>query len=1007
MAARDAAAARGMSRGTMMGMRSNFLAVFLLSTAPLIWAQQSFVPSVIATPGNPSSILYGFYGGELVRSQDLGNTWTPLYITPPGLPQPPMVGFAIDPTNSSTLYYATSLAAGAIWKSTDGGNTWTQDSTGLPTSGGSVEYFKVFNDPTGTYLYILIGNRLYRSTNGGAMWLPQSVLPTPSGTFIVSESSRVQMYWIDAATLKLYSTFSEGTQWVPILQVPGGPGSTTASMGVPYYDPNDVYVTVNDPVAGPDAYASFDGGAFADQSGTGLGPFVNLVSAATGATYALTTPPSAFFRSTNSGQSWQSLGVDGLQHFGATAVDPNVRTTLYGVEIQLPSPTPIALIQSLDGGNSWSHIAASITPTIAKPVPSINVTLEQGAPYSAPLPVQLAENPAWQTQVSVTTSGESWLQLAQPSGITPLNNETITISTAGLLPGVYNSTITISAPQTFNKSVSIPVQLTVQPLGALGPGYIVSTVAGNGSPAGGATTGVPTKIAVGDVRAVAIDLSGNVDFSAGNRFWQFANGNLTVLAGNGVNASNGDGNDPLNASIADPDAIAFDSSGNAYLPEYALEEVRKYGGGNISTPLFMSRFNQPVGAHTLVIDPALFMLLPVPTGILRFDGSKLTSNIPTTLSNPYSMLEDSAGNLYVSDMGLNQILEITPAGVVTVMAGTGSPGFGGDGGPASQAMLNAPAGIAFDAQGTLYIADSGNNRIRIVTKDGNIRTIAGSGLPGFAGDGSTADFASFQNPLGVAVDGSGNVYVADAGNFRLRVLAPQNTPTPQPRAVHPMQGPNVATTLSPGSIFSLYGSNLAPAGYKNEVTTTTWPRDMNGVSVTINGIAAPLYYVSPTQINGQIPFETAPGTATAMIAVNGSLTAQISFPVAATQPDVLVQGGGTQAIAVNQTGAVNTTSTPAHQGDIEVVYLTGIGIPSPTVATGDPSPSSPPLAMANYPYTITLNGQQVPVAYLGYAPGFPALVQANFKISQGITGNVSLVITVNGQSSAPTFITVQ
>lgn len=984
-------------------MRSNFLAVCLLSAAPLIWAQQSFVPTVLATPGTPSTILYGVYGGELVRSQDLGKTWTPLYVTQAGLPQPPIGTFAMDPSNPSTLYLATTIAAGAIWKSSDGGNTWAQASTGLPTT-GTAGYFKLFNDSTGTYLYLQIGNQLYRSTNGGAQWVLQGILPTPSGAMIITPSTRGQMYYIDSATLTLYDSFSEGGGWQAAQQVPGGAGATIASMGVPFYDPNTLYVTVNVPVAGQNVYAGIDGAAFADQSGVGLGPFTQIVSAAFGPTYAFNTPPAAFFRSVNSGQSWQSLGLSGLQDFEATAADPINRSTLYGVETQQPGATPIALIQSLDAGTTWNKIPASILPTIAKPVPMFNITLEQGAPYSAPFAIQTAESATWQTPVTVTTTGEAWLQIAKLSGSTPLANS-ITISTTNLSPGVYHSTITITAPQSFNNSVSIPVQLTVEPLGALGPGYMVSTAAGNGNPAGnGATTGTPTSVAVGDARAVAIDPSGNVDFSAGSRLWQLSKGQLTVLTGNGVNASNGDGNDPLNASIADPDAIAFDASGNAYLPEYALEEVRKYGGGSISTPLFMTRYNQPVGAHTLAIDPNLFMLLPVPTGILRYDGSKLTMLIPTALSNPYSMIEDSSGNLYLSDMGLNQVLKITPSGVVTVVAGTGLAGFGGDGGPAMQGMLNAPAGIAFDSQGTLYIADSGNNRIRTVTADGSIHTIAGSGLPGYAGDGSTADFASFLNPLGVAVDGSGNVYIADAGNNRLRVLSPQNTPTPQ---VNAMQGPDVATTLAPGALFSLYGSKLAPSGYSNETNTNTWPRDMNGVSVTINGIAAPLYYVSATQINGQIPFETAPGNATATVANNGSQTGQVKFQVVAAQPDVLVQNGGTQAIAVNQTGTVNTPSTPAHAGDVEVLYLSGIGIPNPAVPTGAPSPSAEPLARVNYSYSITLNGQQVPVAYLGYAPGFPALVQANFTIPAGLTGQVALVVTVNNQSSAKTFISVQ
>jgi uncharacterized protein (TIGR03437 family) len=996
----------------MIGMRSNLLAVFLFAAPPLMWAQQPFAPTVIATPGAPSTVLYGVYGSTnaFVRSQDSGKTWTPIYITQAGLPQPPVEGIAVDPGSASTVYVATTLAAGIVWKSTDGGSTWSQATAGLPAS-GTIGYFKLFNDPTGTYLYIQIGNNLFRSENGGGLWSLQGVLPSGSGSMIIAESARNQMYYIDTATLRLYYSFSEGAVWAPTLQVPGGAGATITSLGVPYYDSNDLYVTVTVPVAGSTVYASIDFAAFADQTSTGLGPFAQIVSAAAGATYAFTAPPNAFFRSVNSGQSWQALGVVGLKHSDATAIDPNVRTTLYGVETDLPATSPTALIQSLDSGNTWTPITATITPTIAKPAAMFNITLEQGAPYSAPFNIQTAESPVWVTPVTVTTSGESWLQLGATSGSTPLA-DSISIATAGLLPGVYTSTITITAPQSYNKSVSIPVQLTVKPLGALGPGYVITTAAGNGNPGNGNATGCkftgdPTCVAVGDVRAVAIDPSGNLDFSAGNRIWQLGNGQLTALAGNGVNASNGDGTSPLSASLADPDAIAFDSSGAAYYAQFAPEIVRKYVTGNISTVLTLTRFNQPVGAHTLVLDPLLFMLLPLPTGIWRFDGVKMSSIIPTALSNPYSMLEDSAGNLYVSDMGLNQVLKITPAGVISIAAGTGAAGFGGDGGPAAQAMLNAPAGIAFDSQGTLYIADSGNSRIRTVTADGNIHTIAGTGLPGFAGDGSTADFASFSNPLGVAVDGSGNVYVADTGNNRLRVLSPQTTPTPQPRTVHAMQGPNVATTLAPGAIFSLYGTALAPPGYSNEVTTTTWPRSMDAVSVTINGVAAPLYYVSSTQINGQIPFETAPGTATAMIAVNGSQPAQITFPVAAAQPDVLVQGGGTQAVAVNQTGAVNTTSTPAHGGDVEVVYLSGIGIPSPTVPTGNPSPSAEPLARANYPYSITLNGQQVQVGYLGYAPGFPALVQTDFTIPKGLTGNLSLVVTVNGQASAPTIITVQ
>lgn len=1001
---------------TAFGLRSHVLAVcFWSAAAGSLWAQQSFVPTVIAAAGAPSTLLFGEYGNSnsLLRSQNGGQTWTPVYITQAGLPQPPVEALVIDPNNSSTVYVSTTLAAGALWKSTDGGNTWGQATSGLPTT-LPVNYFTLVTDTTGSYLYIQLGTNLYLSSNGGSLWLYQGVVPTSSGTLIVAPSDRAIMYYIDAATLKLYVSTSGGSYWSTSMTVPGGPNATVASVAVPVYDPNDLYVTMNVPIQGQEVFATLDGAAFTNQGGTGLGAFTSIASAPTGPMYAFTNPVSGFYRSLNSGQSWQNLGVDGLQRYGATTLDPNVRSTLYGLETQLPATQPEALVESQDSGITWTAIPATILPTIAKPAAMYNITLEQGAPYYAPFSAQLFENSAWITPVTVSTTGESWITLGVSSGSTPLA-DSFTINTTGLAPGTYTSTITISAPGTFNKTVSIPVQLTLKPAGALGPGYIINSVVGNGNPASGATTGTPTSLAVGDVRAVAMDPSGNVDFSAGNRLWQFtpptaaqSSGVLTALAGNGQNASVCQGSGAaLSGSLADPDGIAFDAQGSTYLPEYSAQMVCKYTQGELYTALSLVPLEESIGVHTVVLDPLLYMLLPVPSGILRFDGAKLTVLIPAQFSNPYSMLEDSQGNFYVSDMGLNQVLKITPSGTVTSYAGTGVAGFGGDGSPASQAMLSAPAGIAFDSAGTLYIADSGNSRIRTVTQDGNIHTIAGTGLPGFAGDGMTADYASFHNPLGVAVDASGNVWIADTGNFRLRELTRQNTPTPQPRAANPIQGPNVATTLSPGSIFSLYGMLLAPAGPGIAAPSNTWPRSMNDVSVTINGVAAPLYYVSPTQINGQIPFETPVGTATAMIAVNGSLAATVNFTVASAQPDVLVQGGGTQAVAVNQDGTVNTPSTPAHGGDVEVVYLTGIGVPTVAIPTGAPSPSAAPLAMANYPYSITLNGQQTDVAFLGYAPGFPALVQANFTIPQGLTGNLSLVVTVNGQSSAPTTLTVQ
>src|ERR1700734_4054675 len=101
---------------------------FLLLAA-VGWAQQAFVPTVIKTPGSPSQVLFGTYHGALLSSSNLGSTWLPVYVTEPGLPQPPINGFEIDSTQPNTLYLATTIAAGALWKSSDGGATWNKSNS--------------------------------------------------------------------------------------------------------------------------------------------------------------------------------------------------------------------------------------------------------------------------------------------------------------------------------------------------------------------------------------------------------------------------------------------------------------------------------------------------------------------------------------------------------------------------------------------------------------------------------------------------------------------------------------------------------------------------------------------------------------------------------------------------------------------------------------------------------------------------------------------------------------
>src|SRR5580693_769940 len=169
---------------------SNFhTAVLLLSLTSAGWAQQSFVPTVTKTPGYPSQVLFGSYHGVLVRSNDLGAHWIPLYVTQPGLPQPPIQGFAIDANNPSTVYLATTIAAGAFWKSSDGGPPWAKANSGLPTAGPGVDYFKYIFDGS-PFLYIKAGSQLFESANQGATWTLQGNLPGSAGSIAIADARR-------------------------------------------------------------------------------------------------------------------------------------------------------------------------------------------------------------------------------------------------------------------------------------------------------------------------------------------------------------------------------------------------------------------------------------------------------------------------------------------------------------------------------------------------------------------------------------------------------------------------------------------------------------------------------------------------------------------------------------------------------------------------------------------------------------------------------------------------
>jgi sugar lactone lactonase YvrE len=158
-------------------------------------------------------------------------------------------------------------------------------------------------------------------------------------------------------------------------------------------------------------------------------------------------------------------------------------------------------------------------------------------------------------------------------------------------------------------------------------------------------------------------------------------------------------------------------------------------------------------------------------GIAGFssDGGPATSS---ELNGPSGVAVDAAGNLFIADTDNNRIRKVTPSGIISTVAGSGSQGFSGDGGQAILARLYWPTDVRVDAAGNLFIADYSNNRIRKVTPGGIISTVAGNGTWGFSGDGGQATSARLGHPTSIAVDAAGNLFIADADNQRVRKVTP-------------------------------------------------------------------------------------------------------------------------------------------------------------------------------------------------------------------------------------------
>jgi uncharacterized protein (TIGR03437 family) len=390
------------------------------------------------------------------------------------------------------------------------------------------------------------------------------------------------------------------------------------------------------------------------------------------------------------------------------------------------------------------------------------------------------------------------------------------VSFAGLTPGgiglaQFNIQVPVTVPAgstlplliKFNGVSSASVNLAVQP-GTAASASEITTIVGSGVKGFAGDGGTATMASINFPYGLATDSVGNIYFADnGNARIRKVTpqGIITTVAGTGQPGYSGDGGPAVSAQISFANGLAVDSTGDVYIADGNNARVRKIttdgmittvaGNGQIGYsgdggPAVAARLGS---VDSVVLDAAgnLYISEPLnarirkvtPTGVIStFAGNGQSgyfgdgaNAVNASLNFPTGLAFDSTGDLLIADASNGRIRMVTPAGLITTIAGS-KVGYGGDGGPATSASLAFPCAVAADAVGNIYIADTDNHRIRQVSRNGTITTLAGTGQPGYSGDGGVAVAAALNFPYGVTVSTTGTILIADSLNNRVRALTP-------------------------------------------------------------------------------------------------------------------------------------------------------------------------------------------------------------------------------------------
>jgi trimeric autotransporter adhesin len=646
-------------------------------------------------------------------------------------------------------------------------------------------------------------------------------------------------------------------------------------------------------------------------------------------------------------------------------------------------------------------------------------------------------------------------QLANPTGIAVDGSGSIFFSdtTFGVLPALNNRVRMVS------------------------PNGIISTVAGNGTYGASGDGGPAIAAQLASPQGVAVDASGNLFIAdiQNNRIRKVANGTITTVAGNGTGGFSGDNGPAASAQLALPNAVAADASGNLFIADEVNNRIRKVANGIISTVAGSSRCCSSAGDG----GPAVAAELVFPTGV-AVDGSgsffivesgvirKVSSDttistvagsmsaasgdgpaLNAQLSAPNAVAVDGAGNVFVADYNNNRVRKITKDGVISVVAGNGTSGsFSGDGGPATSAAIWGPDAVAVDGSGNLFISDNINRRVRKVSTSGIITTVAGNGTSGFSGDGGQATNAALWNPYGVAVDSSGNLFIADPYNSRVRKVSANGIITTVAGGGNsPCCDGSLATSVAFGFAEAIAVDGQGNLFIADSLENTVYKVDAAGIITTVGG-SIPGPNAVAVDSSGNVFVAEDRGDKVWKISADGSMipvagngspgfsgdggfatSAQLNLPFIvglhkfglAVDPDgkIFIADSGNNAVRLLTptpgsmligavVDAASESAGPVSPGKIVVIYGGGLG-PSQLIQN---QPGNGVFGTQLAGTTVSFNGTPAPMIYTSATQvaaivpyGIDPALSATAQVTVSYQGSVSSAFSVPVAASAPSLFT--